>query len=98
MSFIIFVVGLLASSSVQGYRLQTSDSSALQLLSQKLNQPEVSMCDICVDGLEEVKSLMTSDEIEKLINDVSDKMCKVLPAAMAEKCITMLMTSSRNPS
>jgi len=90
MSFIIFVVGLLASSSVQGYRLQTSDSSALQLLSQKLNQPEVSMCDICVDGLEEVKSLMTSDEIEKLINDVSDKMCKVLPAAMAEKCITMV--------
>ena len=83
------------------------------------------MCDICIDGLEEVKSLMTSEELkvrvtsddvitmviletfvdvkitkiyssfkpsspQKLINDVSDKMCKVLPASMSEKCITMV--------
>jgi len=50
------------------------------------------ICDLCIATLEEVKSATTSDEIEKLVTDISTEVCAFVPKANRDNCRKFIKT------
>jgi len=44
------------------------------------------ICDLCIDTLKEVESAITSDQIEKLVEDISTEVCAFVPKAQRDSC------------